>query len=107
MQQLGLAPGRCKRPVRGFTDDRRIVTIGDNQSRLRWQIAFLVENSRKLRRHRPKEAIAIIEIIEPLAVTEKIGLGDLDLDDRKSAFGIDRHEIGAPSVGEWHFANRE
>ena len=60
-----------------------------------------------MRRHRPEEAVAIIEIVDPFAVAEQVGLGDLDLDDGQAALGVDRHQVGAAAVGQRHFADRE
>jgi hypothetical protein len=81
VQQLGLAPRRRQRPVRRLAHHRGIIAVGDDQPRFAGQVALLLEDSREVRRHRPEEAVAIIEIVEPFAVAEQVGLGDLDLDD--------------------------
>ena len=85
--------------MRRFTDDRRIVAVGDDQTSFPGKIPLLFEDSREMRRHGPEETIAIIEIVEPFAVAEQVRLGDLDLDDREAAYTVDRHEIGAAAVG--------
>lgn len=88
----------------GVADNRRVVAIRDNQTGLRGKIPLLFKQSRELRRNRPEESIAKVEIVEPFAVAEQIGPGDLDLDDRQPALGVDRHQIGAPPIGQGHFA---
>ena len=57
-------------------------------------------------RHRPAKPIAIIEIVLPLHVATQVGARAFDLDDRDAAFGIERHDIGAPPVAERDFAQR-
>ena len=106
-QQLGLAPGRRQRAMRGLTHHRRIIAVGDNQAGCARKIALLIENARQMRRHGPVETVAIVEIIRPLAVPKEVRLRDLDLDDRESALAVDRHQVGAATVGQRHFANRE
>ena len=80
-QQLGLAAGRRQRPVQCVAHDRGIVAVGDDQARGSGKIALMLEQCGKIRRHRPEEMIAIIEIVGPLGIIDQVGLGDLDLDD--------------------------
>ena len=93
--------------MRSFTDHRRIVAVGNDQPRFPGQIALLFEIARQMRRHRPVETIAIVEIVEPFAVADQVRLGDLDFDDREAAVTVDCHQIGAAAVGKRHFAHRE
>src|SRR5438270_5144933 len=93
--------------MRGFADHCRIVTIRNDQSGYTGQVALLIEDSREVRRYRPVKTVAIIEIVEPLAVSEKVGLGDLDLDDREAAAAVERHQIGTPTIGQRHFTDGE
>ena len=93
--------------MRGLAHHRGIVTVGDDQSRSIGQIPLLLEDSREVRRHRPEEAVAIVEIIRPLAVADKIRLGDLDLDDREASLAVNRHQVGAPPVRQRHLADGE
>ena len=85
--------------MRGFTDHRRVIAVGDDQPGLRGEVLLLLEQTGEVRRDRPEEAIALVEIIEPFAVADQVGLGDLDLDNRQPALGIDRHQVGAAPVG--------
>ena len=87
--------------------DRRIITIGDQQTGFVRQEMRLVEQAAQALGHRPVKAVAIIQIVAPLAVADQVGAADLDLDDRQMAPGIDRDQVGAAAVGQRHFAHRE
>ena len=45
--------------------------------------------------------------LEQRRIYDEIGLGDLNLDDREAALGINRHQVGAPPVRQRHLANSE
>src|SRR5439155_9116943 len=100
MEQLGLAPRRRERAMRGLTDHRSIVAIGNDQPRLAWQIALFVKDPRQERGDRPVESIAIFKIITPFPIADEVSLSDLDLDDGQAALRINRHEVGAAAIGQ-------
>ena len=81
--------------------------IGDDQPGDVGQEVGTVANPGKFGRHGPEEPVAIIEIVGPFAVAQEVGLRDLDLNDRQPTLGVDRHHVGATTVGQRHFADRE
>src|SRR6185295_3696588 len=80
---------------------------GHDQSRFSRQVALFLKQSREMRRDRPEEAVAIIEIVEPFAVADQVGLRDLDLNDGETAFGVYGHQVCSPAVGQRHLAYSE
>src|SRR5213078_3556243 len=72
MQELGLPARRRQWPVRGVTNDRCVIPVGDDEPGLGGQVAVLVEDVRQIWWHRPEETVAIIQIIEPFAIADKI-----------------------------------
>ncbi len=53
-----------------------------------------------------KEAIAEIAVIPPFAVGREIGATALDFDDDDLALLVDRHQIGAATIGQGELAQR-
>src|SRR5689334_4694266 len=107
MQELGFAASWSERAMCGLTDHSRVVSVGDDQPCFARQVSFLLEDSGKAGRHRPEKAVAIVEIVSPFAVSEKVSLRDLNLDDGQTALRINRHEIRTAAVRKRHFADCE
>ena len=98
------ASGRHRR----LANHRRVIAIGDDEPGAIIAQAAAVEGREiEAARHRPEEAVAIIEIVGPLAVAHQIGARNLDLDDDQLAFGRKRHHVGAAAIGQRRFAERE
>jgi hypothetical protein len=55
-------------------------------------------------RHRPEEAVTIIQIVDPFVIAEQIGPRNLDLDDGQDPARADRHHVGPAPVGQRHLA---
>ena len=92
----------------GRAEHLRIVAIGDDQPGYVGTEMRLFEGlERKARRNRPAEAVTIIEIFVPLAIATQVRARAFDLDNRDAAFGIDRHDIGAPAVAKGNLANAD
>ena len=90
--------------MRGFANNCSVVAVSNDEAGVARQVTLFLEDLRQVRRHGPKETVAITKIIGPFAVAEKIGLGDLDFDDREAALPVDRHQIGAATIGQRHLA---
>src|SRR5207237_1088126 len=71
-QQFGLAPRRRQRAVGCLADDRGVIPVSDDQPGLAREVALLLQDPRQVRRHRPVEAVAIIQIVKPLAVADEV-----------------------------------
>ena len=92
---------------RRLAQDRGVVAVGDDHARSLGQERFAVQRAMvEPGRHRPEEAVAMVEIVEPFAVAEQIGARHLDLDDDDLAARVDRHDVGAAAAVERHFAHR-
>ena len=91
--------------MRSFADNSRIIAVSHNQTCLLRKKALFFKDDRKMRGNSPEKPITIFEIIGPFAVANKIGLGDLDLYDRKIALAINRHQVGAASIWKRYLAD--
>src|SRR4051794_35871193 len=59
MKKLGLAPGRREWSKCSVANDRRVITVGDNEPGFGGQITLLLKQPSEVRWHSPKEAVAI------------------------------------------------
>lgn len=98
-----LSPRSSERHRGRGTDDFGIITIRhDHAAGMGQEILGLQHGAVEMRREAPVEAVAMIQVIGPLAVAEKIGAAHLDLDDHDLPLGIDAHEVGAPARTQRH-----
>lgn len=93
--------------MRSIAYDRCVIAIGHDQASIVRKEALLFEEVGEVRRHGPKESVAIFEVVGPFAVAQQVRLGDLDLHDRERALGVDRHKVRAAAVRQRHFADSE
>ena len=93
--------------MRRFARDHRVIAVGDDQPGRAWKEARTLANRRQRGGHRPIKAVAIIEIVQPRAVADQIGLGDFDLNNGEAALWIDRHHVGAATIWQRHLADCE
>ena len=101
------APGRVQWAPWCLAHRFGIKAIGHDEPGLLWPEGRGVEIARRQAGgHRPEEAIAMIKIIRPFAVTAQIREADLDLDQCQTAGCIDSKDVGPTAPGKRHFGER-
>ena len=104
---LGLPTCGCQRVKRSGTDDLAIIPIRHHDTAAIGTIVFAIEHiAIELRRQAPIKAVAKIEVVGPLAVTEQIAALDFHLDNNNPALWIEAHQVGAPPVAQRHFGHQ-
>lgn len=93
--QHGLSAGGAQRLEARGPDELGAETVGDHQSLVGRQDAL-----GKVGRDREREKIAIVQIVPPLVVSLEVGEAGFDFDDGEPALMVQRHHVGATSIGE-------
>jgi len=101
---LDLAAGGGQLVQRGGAQDLGVVAVGHDHAAALGQERRRVQRRAVERRWQaPVEAVAVLEIVGPLAVAQEVRAADLDLDDDDMPARVDPHEVGPPATAQRHF----
>jgi hypothetical protein len=82
----------------------RIIAVGHDYTAPIWPEIAVVEHCPIQRRRQPPiETVAKIEIVRPLAITQKVRTADFDFHNDDLPLWVDSHQVRSPPVAERHF----